>query len=756
MAALKYKDDHNKIAYLGRERGCEDFTDILSYLDQSPLRYALTHDPPVVFDSLVKQFWATAVVRPNAAGSHDLVATIDGRENSQIISAGKTKSAGWSKGQPPVLLVDSFCWVIPSTDMTIGTQETNINAGTKDSDSSESEVVEQIMQQKIELAKLQRQEYEAEGRSCTIGYLGSCLFVMSISAWLLFSAGSDSAGGNPAGSFQPAVSYEPAGQGNPAVSTSVSADFIPVHADESTLPPGQSLGSSENNTRFPVPSDCYSYKFSPAVEVNPVPIKRVNTIHPQSQILGDLASPVLTRSRAQNPNLVKVLSLDMFKINKGSILTDNFIMQQFINQKVWNLVPLPHGKHAIGTKWILKNKRDARGIVMMYELPFSMEKEEIEGRCGYVTQPNGFFERSLTSQSMSTKWLKFGWAFLKAPRAPRLCGLLLLQKPSMLLPDSCCAQSTLDRTIAGLWIQLPIFDVPQDLSNLVVHIGIGESLFYEFEGRGISEGWIVVNTAASGTFFLLDALFLLVAMDYADGSVFMLVGILLLVDLFLLIGDLFLLSQLSLCCAQFDIATGWSLPLSKMIITNRSLTGKGKRLARTSRYLSYLGTLSIKVSTLDSAPPVPLLNGREVVVTRSLIRTSLHFDDVNGIFDMPNSDILEGMRAIGYPTDRALTFLKNHLSPQWRFLVHTLMHCLSPKSGSWNQFPSSIATALLCLSTGRRLLETEPPRPTFGFTRKLFANMKFKWEGQPIPLTPPMLAIAAAGDDAADEEMLFQ
>ncbi|GJT16839.1 hypothetical protein Tco_0875545 [Tanacetum coccineum] len=80
MAALKYKDDHNKIAYLGRERGCEDFTDILGYLDHSPLRYALTHAPPVVFDSLVKQFWATAVVRPNAAGSHDLVATIDDRE----------------------------------------------------------------------------------------------------------------------------------------------------------------------------------------------------------------------------------------------------------------------------------------------------------------------------------------------------------------------------------------------------------------------------------------------------------------------------------------------------------------------------------------------------------------------------------------------------------------------------------------------------------------------------------------------------
>ncbi|GJT85064.1 hypothetical protein Tco_1066781 [Tanacetum coccineum] len=80
MAALRYKDDHNRIAYLGRESGSEDFTDILSYLDHSPLWYALTHDPSVVFDSLVKQFWATATVRPNAAGSHDLVATIDGRE----------------------------------------------------------------------------------------------------------------------------------------------------------------------------------------------------------------------------------------------------------------------------------------------------------------------------------------------------------------------------------------------------------------------------------------------------------------------------------------------------------------------------------------------------------------------------------------------------------------------------------------------------------------------------------------------------
>nr|GEW08631.1 putative ribonuclease H-like domain-containing protein [Tanacetum cinerariifolium] len=39
-------------------------------------------------------------------------------------------------------------------------------------------------------------------------------------------------------------------------------------------------------------------------------------------------------------------------------------MKQFKFQNVWVLVELPLGKYAIGTKWILKNKRDAREIVV--------------------------------------------------------------------------------------------------------------------------------------------------------------------------------------------------------------------------------------------------------------------------------------------------------------------------------------------------------------------------------------------------------
>ncbi|GJT22203.1 ribonuclease H-like domain-containing protein [Tanacetum coccineum] len=291
-----------------------------------------------------------------------------------------------------------------------------------------------------ELAKLQRQEYEAKDAAARYGYLFSqeTAEILSqaeaeirnqgvsadrdpagIDSAGGVSAGSASAGSDPAGG-NPAGSYEPAGQGNSAVSTSVSADFIPVHAAESTLPPGQSLGSSENTTRFPVPSNVckdqlssgiftsssYDDDFSatltnlaPAVEVNPVPTKRVNTIHPQSQILGDLASPVLTRSKAQKSKFGESAFIGYIQDQQRTNHTDQlhclfacFLsqleptsiakaledsdwvaamqeeMQQFINQKVWTLVPLPAGKNAIGNSGdtrILMNKRNARGIVVM-------------------------------------------------------------------------------------------------------------------------------------------------------------------------------------------------------------------------------------------------------------------------------------------------------------------------------------------------------------------------------------------------------
>ncbi|GJU20779.1 hypothetical protein Tco_1154121 [Tanacetum coccineum] len=88
-------------------------------------------------------------------------------------------------------------------------------------------------------------------------------------------------------------------------------------------------------------------------------------------------------------------------------------------------------------------------------------------------------------------------------------------------------------------------------------------------------------------------------------------------------------------------------------------------------------------------------------ISEASIRDSLQLDDATGITMLPNADLFEGMGHIGYPTDGTFTFWKSFFTPQWRYLVHHLLHCISSKSGGWDQFGSNIATALICLSTGQ-------------------------------------------------------
>nr|GEY56696.1 hypothetical protein [Tanacetum cinerariifolium] len=49
-----------------------------------------------------------------------------------------------------------------------------------------------------------------------------------------------------------------------------------------------------------------------------------------------------------------------------------------------------------------------------------------------------------------------------------------------------------------------------------------------------------------------------------------------------------------------------------------------------------------------------------------------------------------------------LTFYKAFFSPQWKFLIHTILQCMSAKRTSWNEFSSFMASAVICLSTGRK------------------------------------------------------
>ncbi|GKC63492.1 hypothetical protein Tco_1096090 [Tanacetum coccineum] len=107
-------------------------------------------------------------------------------------------------------------------------------------------------------------------------------------------------------------------------------------------------------------------------------------------------------------------------------------------------------------------------------------------------------------------------------------------------------------------------------------------------------------------------------------------------------------------------------------------------------------------------------NGQsKTIIEASLIR-HLKLEDHDGITSIPNSEIFEQLALMGYQADSdKLTFQKGVFSPQWRFLIHTLLHCLSPKKTAWEQFSSNISTALICLATNRK----------YNFSRMIFEHI---------------------------------
>nr|GEX04865.1 hypothetical protein [Tanacetum cinerariifolium] len=109
-----------------------------------------------------------------------------------------------------------------------------------------------------------------------------------------------------------------------------------------------------------------------------------------------------------------------------------------------------------------------------------------------------------------------------------------------------------------------------------------------------------------------------------------------------------------------------------------------------------------------------LVDKKKVVVTETTIRDALYLDDAEGVDCLPNKEIFIALARMGYENSSTkLTFYKAFFSSQWKFLIHMILQSMSAKRTSWNEFSSTMASAVICLSTGRK----------FNFSKYIFESL---------------------------------
>ncbi|GJR25694.1 putative ribonuclease H-like domain-containing protein [Tanacetum coccineum] len=105
------------------------------------------------------------------------------------------------------------------------------------------------------------------------------------------------------------------------------------------------------------------------IQVSPIPTTRIHKDHPLDQVIGDLQSATQTRKMSKNLEEHGFVSTIQQRTNYKDL--QNCLFACFLSQEepkklqeVWTLVDLPNGKRAIGSKWVFRNKKDERGIVI--------------------------------------------------------------------------------------------------------------------------------------------------------------------------------------------------------------------------------------------------------------------------------------------------------------------------------------------------------------------------------------------------------
>ncbi|GJT60255.1 putative ribonuclease H-like domain-containing protein [Tanacetum coccineum] len=589
------------------------------------------------------------------------------------------------------------------------------------------------------------------------------------------------------------------------------------------------------------------------IDVSPIPTLRIHKDHLKDQILGD---PTLNRTNHkdhQNYLFACFLSQEEPKKISQALEDDSWIeamqeeLLQFKLQKVWILVDLPSGKKAIGTKWVFRNKRDERGIVVKnkerlvaqghrqeegidYDEVFSpiaridairlflafasfigfpvyqmdVKSSFLYGIIGeevYVHQPLGFVDPAYPNKVY--KVVKALYGLHQASRA-------WYETLYTFLLENGYKKGTINKT----------FFIKKNKSNIIFQMSsIAELTFFlglhvkqQADGIFISQDKFMIGslmyltTSRPDIMFAVYSPFKLEAFsnnDYGGASL----------DKKSTTGGCQFLGRrlISWQCKKQTIVANSTTKAKYVAVAscfkNPVYHSRTKHNEIQHHFIRdcYEKILidALKIHTDNNVADL-LTKGFDVirfnflvavVVTEASIRSSLLFNDADGTACLTNEAIFQNLALMGYEGElNKLTFQKALFSPQWKYLIHTIIHCLSLKSTSWNEFSTNIASAIICLATNQKFnffklvfdgmlrnLDTSKKKflmyPRFlmvllnnqikldepfndvyatpAYTQKVFTNMTrkgLKFLGKITPLFPSMLTQAVVNEGEGSEQ----
>nr|GFB10864.1 hypothetical protein [Tanacetum cinerariifolium] len=143
------------------------------------------------------------------------------------------------------------------------------------------------------------------------------------------------------------------------------------------------------------------------------------------------------------------------------------------------------------------------------------------------------------------------------------------------------------------------------------------------------------------------------------------------------------------------------IELMVFLMTKGGCDEFGHNAARLLKFL--LSGKSVVKRSGDVTRLQALVDKKKIVISEEVVREILQLNDAEGVICLPDDEIFAGLARMRYEkSSTKLTFYKAFFSTQWKFFIHIILHSLSAKITSWNEFSSAMASVLICLSLGQR------------------------------------------------------